>query len=222
LIDISESAVEASAKILRAIYPELIIHPLVADFTKQLHLPSHFFQTSTSAPAPVSRKLIFFPGSTISNFTPHDAIPFLQRLGRVLSPGDFLFIGVDREKDPAVLERAYDDHTGVTAEFNLNLLHRIAAELDSDIDPRRFKHRAIYNRDLARIEMHLDSLVDQVVRIGERRITFRRGESIHTENSYKYSPERFARLAGAAGYELVQTFSDSDELFSLYLCRIPD
>ncbi len=225
LIDISESAIEASARELEQAYPQLRIHPLVADFTEEIELPTHFFEeppsSSTEPPTQTAPKLVFFPGSTISNFTPSEAVPFLRRLGNWLAEGDFLFIGVDREKNSDILERAYDDAAGVTAEFNLNLLSRIKNELETDLDPTKFEHRAVYNRTCSRIEMHLDSREDQVVHIEGQRIEFRRGESIHTENSYKYSPKRFRDLAEKAGYLVTEQFSDDDELFALYLCQVP-
>jgi dimethylhistidine N-methyltransferase len=220
-IDISRSSVEASARTLTRDYPNVAIHPLVADFTASFEAPSHFFAPQRSPyDAPSGRRLIFFPGSTISNFTPQDALPFLQRLRQVLRPGDFLFIGVDRIKDKEILERAYNDAQGVTAAFNLNLLRRIARELGVDLDPNTFSHRAFYDARACRIEMHLDSKCDQTIWVCGRPVSFRKGESIHTENSYKYSPEGFRSLATQAGYQVRETYSDQQELFSLYLCQV--
>lgn len=219
-IDISKSAVEASARALAKDYPKVAIHPLVADFTSQLAFPSQFVGEDPEKDAPPGRRLIFFPGSTISNFTPQEALPFLQRLRLVLRPGDYLFIGVDRIKDRGILERAYNDAQGVTAAFNLNLLHRIARELGVELDPTTFEHRAFYNERECRIEMHLESRCDQTVWIGGRPVSFRQGESIHTENSYKYSPDGFRTLATSAGYQVRETFSDPQELFGLYLCQV--
>ncbi len=219
-IDISESAVFASAEALKKDYPLVEVHPLVADFTRPFAVPPHFFERNEQAPGNSHRKVIFFPGSTISNFTPSDATPFLQTLRNVLSPGDFLFIGVDRIKDKGRLERAYDDRAGVTAEFNKNLLVRIQRELDTDLDLDTFRHRATYNGELCRIEMHLVSTKEQVVHICDRPFSFRKGETIHTENSYKYSIEGFSSLAKRAGFDVAETFSDPEDLFSLYLCRV--
>jgi dimethylhistidine N-methyltransferase len=202
---------------LRRDYPDVAIHPLVADFTAPFAIPSHFLERDDEK---THRKMIFFPGSTISNFTPEEARPFLRRLRDVLSEGDYLFIGVDRIKDRERLERAYDDAQGVTAAFNLNLLERIDRELDTDLDPQAFEHRALYNGQKSRIEMHLDSRHDQTFSVCGHRISFREGESIHTENSYKYSPEGFVALARSAGFDVTQTFSDKEDLFSLYLCRV--
>jgi dimethylhistidine N-methyltransferase len=215
-IDISESAVYASARALARDYPDLELIPLVADFTKPFSLPETFRRRSEHA------KMVFFPGSTISNFAPEDARTFLTTLKRVLSAGDFLFIGVDRIKDRKVLERAYDDEAGITAAFNLNLLDRIVRELDSDLDPTRFAHRAIYNEQKSRIEMHLESLASHDAHISGRKISFSKGETIHTENSYKYSIAGFRALAGRAGFSVLKDFSDERGFFSLYLCQVPD
>lgn len=217
-IDISPAALHASVATLKRDYPDVEFHPLVADFTASFILPARF--SAPAANGARRRRMIFFPGSTISNFTPGDAAPFLAGLRRVLDPGDFLFIGVDRVKDARVLQRAYDDARGATARFNLNLLERMRRELDTNIDPRTFRHRAIYDARLHRIEMHLVSIEDQIVSVCGRRISFRRGESIHTENSYKYSPEAFVALADCAGYRVEETYSDEHGLFSLYLCTV--
>lgn len=214
-IDISPTAVAQSAQELERDYPELHVVPVVADFTQPFSLPRSFQESR--APA----KVVFFPGSTISNFAPADAREFLSGLRALLSAGDFLFIGVDRIKDPSILERAYDDSQGVTAAFNLNLLHRIARDLPTDLDPRRFSHRATYNSNEERIEMHLVSEVDHTVTLCGERLDFRQGETIHTENSYKYSIEGFCQLAGEAGFRVLRTDSDRDNLFSLYLCQVP-
>lgn len=215
LIDISKSAVELSASALRESYPELDVVPLVADFTQNFDLPQSFVEKTPH------RKLIFFPGSTISNFAPPEAKTFLEGLRRVLSPGDFLFIGVDRVKSRQLLEAAYDDAQGVTAAFNLNLLERIARELPTDLDAEKFRHQALYNSKESRIEMHLVSKEEQKVQIAGEEVHFEAGETIHTENSYKYTPHAFERLAQSAGFELEKSFTDAEELFSLYLCRVP-
>lgn len=220
-IDISRSSVEASARALSRDYPNVAIHPVVADFTGNLSAVSRSFaEPSEGHELPAGRRLIFFPGSTISNFTPQEAVPFLERLRQVLRQGDFLFIGVDRIKDKKILERAYNDAQGVTAAFNLNLLRRIARELGVDLDPKTFSHRAFYDTHKCRIEMHLDSKCDQTIWVCGRPVSFRKGESIHTENSYKYSPEGFRTLATRAGYRVRETYSDPQELFSLYLCQV--
>lgn len=217
-VDISKRALLASAHQLRKDYPDVEVHPLVADFTKPFQLPN---DTRSSRDNDGARRVVFFPGSTISNFAPNAATRFLAQLRALLSPGDFLFIGVDRIKDRQTLENAYDDAQGVTAAFNLNLLERIVRELDARVDPSTFRHRAVYNEQEARIEMHLHSEREQTIEICGHEIQFRKGESIHTENSYKYTPERFIALAETAGYQVVETFSDERKLFSLYLCAVP-
>jgi len=223
-IDISKSAVYASAAELRRDYPSVKVFPIVADFTKPFDLPLEFTELNAPAAEPGAErhaKVIFFPGSTISNFSPNEAVPFLQGLRSILGQGDFLFIGVDRIKDKARLECAYDDAAGVTAAFNLNLLERISSELETDLEPQSFQHRAVYNQELSRIEMHLDSKKRQTIRLCGQMINFEPGESIHTENSYKYSSDSFEKLADSAGFRVLRTFSDQEELFSLYLCEVP-
>jgi uncharacterized SAM-dependent methyltransferase len=143
----------------------------------------------------------------------------LREMGRLLRAGDWLLIGADRLKDPATLEAAYDDASGVTAEFNLNLLRRIKRELPSDLRPESFRHEARFNARESRVEMHLVSRVQQTVRVGRARFEFAAGESIHTENSHKYTVDGFRALAELAGFDLDRVFSDRRELYGLYLCR---
>lgn len=215
-IDISESALRDCVQAVAGQFPELWVHGLIADFTRPFSLPAHF----DSGVSRDERRVVFFPGSTISNFPPKEARQFLVNLRAPLREGDFLFIGVDRIKRSELLNRAYDDAAGVTAAFNLNLLRRMARELDTDIDPDSFRHRAFYNEDECRVEMHLVSQKEQTVRVAECEFQFRLGESIHTENSYKYSPRGFAELARSAGFDLESTYSDPEQLFSLYLLRV--
>jgi len=214
-IDISKSAVEASAAALKQSYSKLEVFPIVADFTQPFELPENFKQRTPH------RKVIFFPGSTISNFAPEQAKRFLEQLRSVLATNDFLFIGVDRIKDKSRLEAAYDDSQGITAAFNLNLLERISRELETDLDPAAFAHRAVYNESESRIEMHLVSQKKHSVSICERTVHFEEGEFIHTENSYKYSVAGFTELAQQAGFDVDRTYSDDEDLFSLYLCSVP-
>ena len=211
-MDISPTALWASAELLRNDYPEVRIAPVVADFTGELPVSEAFSGGS-------GHRLIFFPGSTIGNFLPDDAVKLLRAMGKLLRGGDWLLIGVDRVKDRATLEAAYDDAAGVTAQFNLNLLVRIQRELPSDLHPRNFRHEARYNVSKARVEMHLVSRVEQTVRVGRARFGFRTGESIHTENSHKYTVSGFTHLAQRAGFGLERVFSDRAELYSLYLLR---
>jgi len=211
-VDISPSALWPAAKALGADYPGLAVTPLVADFTSGFPRPESFS-------AHGGARLIFFPGSTIGNFVPDEAEGLLRQMGELLRSGDWLFIGVDRLKDAATLEAAYDDAAGVTAEFNLNLLFRIRRELPTDLVPHNFRHEARFNAKKSRVEMHLVSRAHHTVRVGRARFDFSEGESIHTESSHKYTVDGFSRVAQKAGFELEQVFSDRREFYSLYLCR---
>jgi len=158
---------------------------------------------------------VFFPGSTIGNFTPEEATDFLRHLAEVVGPGGGLLIGVDLRKDEAVIEAAYNDAQGVTAAFNKNVLVRINEALGGTFNLDRFAHRAFFNKTHSRIEMHLVSLGDQCVRVGDRQIPFRDSETILTEYSYKYSLARFAALAVAAGFIVEQVWTDERDYFSV-------
>lgn len=206
-IDISVSALEDSAASIRAEYPALEVLPVLADYTQSVTLPATARDTE--------RTLIYFPGSTIGNFHPPDAIAFLRRIGAACGRGGAALIGVDLKKDKAMLELAYDDPEGVTAAFNLNLLTRINRELGADFDVRAFAHHARYDEELGRIEMHLVSARSQVVALGEHHITLAAGETIRTEESYKYSIDDFARLATEAGLSVEEVWTDDRGLFSL-------
>ncbi len=212
-IDISDSAVAQSVESLQKDYRDLHIVPVVADFTKGIHLPASLTESAGG------RRVIFFPGSTISNFSSSEARSLLHHFRELLRPGDFLFIGVDLVKDPEVLLAAYDDAQGVTAAFNLNLLNRIQEELAPELDVTSFEHRAVYREELSRIEMHLVSKSDQSVTVAGQEIRFSPGESIHTENSYKYTIDGFRELASAAGFTEGETFTDAHQYFSLHLLR---
>ena len=166
------------------------------------------------------RRLGFFPGSTIGNFSPEEAHEFLERSAETIGPGGSMLIGVDLKKDEDTLIAAYNDREGVTAAFNENLLARINRELDGDFNLSAFSHDAVYNRDRGRIEMHLVSECDQTARIGDRSFDFRAGETIHTENSYKYSIEQFQGLCREANYEPVQAWTDPVGMFSLHYLNV--
>ncbi|MCF7203167.1 L-histidine N(alpha)-methyltransferase [Pseudomonas oligotrophica] len=211
-IDISEDFLRASTHRLAADYPWLDVHALCADFCQDLALPRAFR---------CERPLAFFPGSSIGNFTPAQAQQFLARVYALLPAGGGLLVGVDLVKERATLERAYNDAAGVTAAFNLNLLERIRRELDSDIDPRAFEHRAWFNAAQSRIEMHLVSRQAQEVRIEGRCFRFARGESLHSENSYKYSLASFAALARSVGFDNQAHWVDPARLFSVHYLRRP-
>lgn len=206
-VDISGEFLNAQAKGLRADYPTLAIHPVTADFTAPFELP----EAVRDMP-----KVGFFPGSTLGNFEPGEACTFLKSARAILGKGGRMVIGVDLEKDERTLYDAYNDTAGVTARFNLNVLHRINRELGGDFDVGAFIHRAIYNRDRHRIEMHLISKKAFTAEVLGKKFSFRPGESIHTESSYKYSIERFALLARVSGWSLIESWTDEAGLFSVH------
>lgn len=209
-IDISASALDAAAAAIRADYPALKVAPLRDDFTNALQLP----------PEVAGRPVVgFFPGSTIGNFTPDEARAFLVSARRLLGRGSAFLVGIDLVKDPRALVAAYDDAQGVTAAFNKNLLTRINRELGGDFDLDAFAHRAIWNSADSRIEMHLQSLKDQTVRAAGRSFHFGAGETIHTENSCKFTFERFGALAEDAGWTVEQTWASRDPAFGMVLLR---
>jgi dimethylhistidine N-methyltransferase len=205
-IDISGEFLEEAASGLRCALREVEVIPVVGDFNQPLELPS------------LAGPLIgFFPGSTIGNFDPARAVDLLRSFRATLGKGALLVIGMDLRKAPGVLEAAYDDAAGVTAAFNLNLLHRINRELGGTIPVDAFEHRAVWNDRLGRIEMHL--MASRAVRFeaaGEQ-FSLEGGETIHTENSYKYAPEEARMMARAAGWEPIVMWTDPDALFSLHV-----
>ena len=203
-VDISREQLARVAGDLAADYPSVSVRPLWADYTTALHLP--WLPTGV-------RRLAFFPGSTIGNFHPTEAIAFLQRVRRTVGPDGALVLGIDRTKSAAVLNAAYDDAAGVTAAFNLNMLVRLNRELGANFDPARFRHRAFFNSGASRVEMHLVSLEAQSVNVAGQRITFERGESIWTESSYKYDRARLERLVAAAGFRIERLWTDSGKQF---------
>jgi L-histidine N-alpha-methyltransferase len=209
-VDVSRDFLLSEAEALAREYPALAIRPVVADFTMPFALPAE------AAGGPCAG---FFPGSTIGNFEPGAAAAFLRQAGDILGPEATFIVGVDLEKDRARLEAAYDDAAGVTARFNLNLLARLNRELGGDFDLGRFRHRAFYDEERHRIEMHLVSTAAQEVRVGEATFVFAAGESIHTENSYKYTLERFRRLATEAGWRAEDVWTDAEGLFSVHALR---
>jgi dimethylhistidine N-methyltransferase len=206
-VDISGDFLQAQANGLRQDFPSLGIYPVAADFTTPFELPAAVASLS---------KVGFFPGSTIGNFEPREASQFLKSARAILGQGALMIIGVDLEKDERVLYDAYNDAAGVTARFNLNVLVRINRELGGNFDLSAFTHRAIYDRERHRIEMHLISKKSQTVRMLGTSFAFRPGESIHTENSYKYSLERFAALARGAGWRVRETWMDAAKMFSVH------
>ncbi len=202
-VDISAEHLAGSAEQLRRDHPGLVVQPIAADFTRPLELP------------PSARRVGFFPGSSIGNFDPAEAERFLRQARRSLAGGGLL-IGVDLVKEPAMLHRAYNDATGVTAAFNRNLLVRANRELGADFRPEQFAHYAFYEPRQQRIEMHLLSRRRQTVRLAGQSFEFDEGESLHTENSYKFSIDSFRDLAHRAGYGPGPVWVDPQRLFSLH------
>jgi dimethylhistidine N-methyltransferase len=206
-IDISREHLLRSAGAIARDHPELEVHAICADYSKPFELAGLF---------DAERRAAYYPGSSIGNFDPTQARDLLRRIAGLLGPDGRLLIGVDLKKDPALLDAAYNDSQGVTAEFNLNLLTRINRELNADFDVAAFSHSAFYNEALGRVEMHLVATAAQRVRIDGRCFEFRAGESIHTENSYKFSVGEFQTLAAEAGLASTRVWQDNDGLFSIH------
>ncbi len=212
-VDISSGQLAQSTALFHQLFPGLEILPVCADYLQPVPLPSPK-QTG-------GRRVVYFPGSTIGNFEPQIALVFLRRIAKLCQPGGGLLIGVDLQKDPGILERAYNDRRGVTAQFNLNLLARINRELGADFDLHRWKHRAVYNSAEGRIEMHLLSETDQSVRLADEQFDFRTGETIITEFSYKHTPEGFNALARQAGFAADKMWTDESHLFGVFYFTVP-
>ncbi|MDN7125486.1 L-histidine N(alpha)-methyltransferase [Pseudidiomarina terrestris] len=207
-LDISGEHLKEASSDLAEAFPQLTIKVVQGDFTQPM-------QMELSSATPMG----FFPGSTIGNFEPEEAVEFLRNAGTTLGEESYLLLGVDTKKDRAILEPAYNDSKGVTALFNKNILTRINRELDGNFDLDQFEHTAIYNQQLGRIEMHLRSLTKQEVSIAGERFQFAEGETIHTENSYKYHPEEFERLASRAGWSPESVWLAADGIFAIMLLR---
>ncbi len=213
-IDISKDHLLASTAALARKNPDLLVTAVCADYTKPIDLPA---EIAGHEGAPV----VFFPGSSIGNFTADPAREFLAQTADLLRPRHGgLLIGVDLKKDEDILRAAYNDSRGITAAFNLNLLVRANAELGADFDVSAFHHDAIYNDDLGRIEMYLVSDRQQSVTIGTSTYSFADGEAIHTENSHKYGVEQFQTLAQSAGFEPIRVWVDEENLFSVHFLRV--
>lgn len=207
-MDISKThLIQAAGKISKD-YPWLEVHASCIDFTETLHLPDELPE--------VNKRVAFFPGSSIGNFEPKDAVHFLTDMAEMVGEDGGLLIGVDLKKDRPILDAAYNDASNITADFNLNLLSRVNTELNASFDLDKFRHHAFYNEALGRIEMHLVSSLQQEVSLDDTLIGFSANETIHTENSYKYSVEEFQDLATQAGFAADNVWTDPDDLFSVH------
>ncbi|MEE4145119.1 MAG: L-histidine N(alpha)-methyltransferase [Halieaceae bacterium] len=206
-VDISADFLYESALKLGSEFPWLTVHAICADFADQ-------WQSRTELPE--GRRVVFYPGSTIGNMEPRDATAFLSSLRQWIGSDGGVLVGVDLHKSEQVLNAAYNDARGVTARFNLNILNSVNKLADADFSGKKFTHRAFYNRHLKRIEMHLVSREVQTVNVNGSAIQFDKGETLHTENSYKYSLQDFEALAGAAGFSLQKSWLDDNKLFSVH------
>jgi len=204
-VDVSGRHLRDAAAELSREYPRLTVLPVCADFTRDFPLPL----------VPEARRTVYFPGSTLGNFEPTDADALLRRIAGLVGPGGGLLLGLDLRKDPAILEAAYNDRAGVTAAFNGNLLVRINRELAGEFERDAFSHRAFYNRERSRVEMHLVSRRNQCVRVGDHSFEFRKDETIHTENSYKYDLDEFRSRAGLCGWRLDEAWMDEKRYFAV-------
>ena len=210
-IDISGEHLKAASEDLAESFPELPIKAAQGDFTQPIKLALSKLTA-----------MGFFPGSTIGNFSPDEAHDFLRNARTTLGDDSYLLLGVDTKKDKKMLELAYNDSQNVTARFNKNILIRINRQLDANFQQDQFEHTAIYNEELGRIEMHLRSRVRQEVEIAGERFQFNEGETIHTENSYKYHPEEFDRLAREAGWQRECLWLAQDDIFAVMLLHNAD
>lgn len=213
-VDIAREHLYASSARLAAQFPGLLVVPLWQDFTLDLRLP----RLTRCA----KRTVVYFPGSTIGNFGPAEGRSLLLRIARLTGAGGGMLVGVDLRKSATIIEPAYNDSAGITAQFNMNLLARLNRELGGTFDLDRFVHHAFFNEEASRIEMHLVSLADQKVQVGDLRLGFFQGESITTEHSYKYSRQAFAALAESAGMRVVKVWTDPEELFSVQYLEVQE
>lgn len=209
-VDISREHLLSAAESLAADYPAIEVLPVVADFTQPFQLP-------IPSVMPL-RNIVYFPGSTIGNFSPENAHSLLQVMHVEAGMDGALLIGVDLQKDVAIIEQAYNDEAGITAEFNLNMLSRINREFGSDFNLDHFRHSAVYNAERGRVELKLISEREQVVRIADQSIHFGKGEALLTEHSHKYTLEQFRGMADRAGFVVRNVWTDPDQLFSIQYC----
>jgi len=207
-VDIAYDQLRVAAELIARDYPQLEVLPLCTDYTAPFELPSPHRTPG--------RRITFFPGSTIGNLEPAEAVRFIANLARASKPGDAIIVGVDLVKSRAILEKAYNDSQGVTAAFNLNILRRMRRELNAGLQMDSFRHRAIFNSEAGRVEMHLVSMCDQTITIDHRRVHVRQGEAIVTEHCYKYAIDDFAELASASGCRVERVWTDRERLFSTH------
>ncbi len=217
-IDVSLKMLKKSIRDLFREYVNLQIYGVCSDYVSGLVKINEFIKLKKKIP---NKKFIIFLGSSIGNFDPKDAMGFLHSIARYVRKEDLLLIGIDLEKDKSILDRAYNDKNGITAKFNFNVLARINRELDGEFNISKFEHKSFYNTRKHRIEMHLESKLDQQVRIGAigKIFYFKKGETIHTENSYKYSLSRFNSLVKKAGLQVIRNFTDPNKQFTLILLK---
>jgi len=206
-VDISREHLMSSAERISGEFPEIEVLPVCADFTHTFPLPKPKTRPSHNA--------VYFPGSTIGNFEPECAFQILESISQLCGKQGGLLIGIDLQKESSVLERAYDDPHGVTAEFNLNLLHRMNRELDAEIVVDQFDHHVRYNEQLGRVEIYVRSTTQQTLEIGDHSFKLEEGELIHTENSHKYTVEGFSKIAAKAGWTLRKSWTDSRNYFAI-------
>ena len=209
-IDIARLQLQAVARDLATDYPWIEVHPVCADYCRPLRLA--FVPRG-------ARRLVYFPGSTLGNFEPAEAEAFLANLHDLAGADGALLVSIDLKKDPRRIEAAYNDAAGVTAEFNLNMLSRLRRDLDAEVNPEGFRHRAFYDPEAGRVEMHLVSRRPQTVVVEDRSFHLEEGETIHTENSYKYAIDEFQELARRAGYRPERVWTDPEALFSIHLLK---
>ncbi|MEW8624782.1 MAG: L-histidine N(alpha)-methyltransferase [Candidatus Thiodiazotropha sp.] len=209
-MDISFEYLKSSATALAEEYPWLSIRAACVDYTHSLPVPES---------VPPGSRLLFFPGSSLGNFNKQEACEFLRLVHNTLGRDGMLLIGIDTKKNHGLLNAAYNDAAGLTAEFNLNLLHRVQNELNADLDPNNFAHKAFYNNEAGRIEMHLISKFKHTLRIDGHAFEFEEGECLHTENSYKYSPDEFISMASLNGFQSLRCWVDDQGLFAIYLLQ---
>lgn len=207
-VDVTGEQLALASRRLVASYPWLEVHAICADFGGDIQLPASL------AGRP---RVLFFPGSTIGNFTPAEAVPFLTRMRQLCGEHGALLIGVDLHKGADLLHAAYNDSAGVTAQFNLNILNHVNEVADGSFECDRFRHVAFFNSNESRVEMHLESRVDQTVTLGDHELVFRQGDRIHTENSYKYTMDGFRAVAEAAGFTPRHSWCDENGWFSVHL-----